>query len=100
MFMNEHSKFLGALFTAGAVLTVVVGSATHLKDEVRRVEDEAKTLVKHKSELREANKAKAAAQSEAANQKSVADTYRVLTGGADYKDVVEMTKKRYIPATS
>ena len=96
MFMNEHSKFLGALFTAGAVLTVVAGSATHLKDEVRRVE----TLVKHKSELREANKAKAAAQSEAANQKSVADMYRVLTGGADYKDVVEMTKKRYIPATS
>ena len=79
VFMNEHSKFLGALFTAGAVLTVVVGSATHLKDEVRRVEDEAK----HKSELREANKAKAAAQSEAANQKSVADMYRVLTGGAD-----------------
>ena len=87
--MNEHSKFLGALFTAGAVLTVVVGSATHLKDEVRRVEDEAK----HKSELREANKAKAAAQSEAARQKSVADMYRVLTG-ADHKDVVEMTKKR------
>ena len=74
--MNEHSKLLGALFTAGAVLTVVAGSATHLKDEVRRVE----TLVKHKSELREANEAKAAAQSEAARQKSVADMYRVLTG--------------------
>ena len=109
VFMNEHSKFLGALFTAGAVLTVVVGSATHLKDEVRRVEHEAKTAVnheaalretavEHEAALREANEAKAAAQSDAANLKSVADMYRVLTG-AEHKDVVKMTKKKYIPAT-
>ena len=51
--MNSHGKFLGALFTAAVVLTVVAGSATHLKDEVRREED----LVKHEAELRQANEA-------------------------------------------
>ena len=94
VFMNSHGKFLGALFTAAVVLTVVAGSATHLKDEVRRVKD----LVKHEAELRQANEAKGAAQSEAANQKSKADVFRVLTG-ADHKDVVEMTKKKNIGVT-
>ena len=100
VFMNSHGKFLGALFTGAVVLTMVAGSATHLKDEVRRVEHEAKLrrvehedLVKHEAELREANEAKAAAQSEAAYQKLEADVYRFLTG-ADHKDVVEMTKKK------
>ena len=109
VFMNHHSKLLGALFTSFAVLTLATASATHLKAEVRRVEELTKTearrveeLTKTEAMLRlETEKTTAeamlrqAAQSEAANQKSVADMFRVLTG-AEHQDAVEMTTKKYV----
>ena len=60
-----------------------------MKAEVRRVED----LVKHEVALRKEAMLRKAAQSEAANQKSEADMFRVLAG-AEHQHAVEMTKKK------
>ena len=92
MFQN-HGKFLGGAATAVGVVAVVVGQVTastvHMKAEVRRVED----LVKHEVALRKEAMLRQAAQSEAANQKSEADMFRVLAG-AEHQHAVEMTKKK------
>jgi len=92
MFQN-HGKFLGGAATAVGVVAVVVGQVTastvHMKAEVRRVED----LVKHEVALRKEAMLRKAAQSEAANQKSEADMFRVLAG-AEHQHAVEMTKKK------
>ena len=89
VFMNHHSKLLGSLFTAFAVLTLASASATHLQAEVRRVEEFTKTEAR-----RVEDGAKLlAAQSEAAKEKAVADYYRVLTG-AEHKVAVDKAKKK------
>ena len=80
--MNLHSKLLGALFTTAAVLTLATASATHLRAEVRRVEELTKTEARV-----------LAAQSEAANEKAVADMFRVLTG-AEHMGVADKAKKK------
>jgi hypothetical protein len=93
------------------VVAVVVGQVTastvHLKAEARRLEDLTKVearvskgearrledLVKHEVAQRKEAMLRQAAQSEAANQKSEADMFRVLAG-AEHQDAVEMTKKK------
>ena len=108
LFQN-HGKFLGGAATAVGVVALVVGQVTastvHIKAEVRRVEDQAKSdarqaksdarhearrledLVKHEvAQRKETEKTTAeamlrqAAQSDAANQTSKADMFRVLVG--------------------
>ena len=78
--IQNHGKFIGGAATAVGVVAVVVGQVTastvHMKAEVRRVED----LVKHEVAQRKEVMLRQAAQSEAANQKSEADMFRVLAG--------------------
>ena len=114
MFQN-HGKFLGGAATAVGVVAVVVGQVTastvHIKAELRRVEDQAKSdarvsdvraksearrledLVKHEEAMRKEAMLRKAAQSDAANQTSKADMFRVLVG-FEHQDAVEMTKKK------
>ena len=114
MFKN-HGKFLGGAATAVGVVAVVVGQVTastaHIKAELRRVEDQAKSdarvsdvraksearrledLVKHEEAMRKEAMLRKAAQSDAANQTSKADMFRVLVG-FEHQEAVEMTKKK------
>jgi hypothetical protein len=71
------------------VVAQVTASTVHLKAEVRRLEE----LLKHELAQRKETMLRQAAQSEAANQKSEADMFRVLAG-AEHQDAVEMTKKK------
>ena len=90
-FVQNHGKLLGGAATVVGVVAVVVGQVTastvHLKAEVRRLEDLSKgearrleDLVKHEVAQRKEVMLRQAAQSEAANQKSEADMFRVLAG--------------------
>ena len=92
-FFQNHGKLLGGAATVVGVVAVVVGQVTastvHLKAEVRRLEE----LLKHELAQRKETMLRQAAQSEAANQKSEADMFRVLAG-AEHQDAVEMTKKK------
>ena len=91
--IQNHGKFIGGAATAVGVVAVVVAQVTastvHLKAEVRRLEE----LLKHQVAQRKETMLRQAAQSEAANQKSEADMFRVLAG-AEHQDAVEMTKKK------
>ena len=91
--IQNHGKFIGGAATAVGVVAVVVAQVTastvHLKAEVRRLEE----LLKHELAQRKETMLRQAAQSEAANQKSEADMFRVLAG-AEHQDAVEMTKKK------
>ena len=100
--IQNHGKFIGGAATAVGVVAVVVAqvpaSTVHLKAEVRRLEDLTKVearvsheraksearrledLVKHEVAQRKEVMLRQAAQSEAANQKSEADMFRVLAG--------------------
>ena len=79
-FFQNHGKLLGGAATVVGVVAVVVGQVTastvQLKAEVRRLEE----LLKHELAQRKETMLRQAAQSEAANQKSEADMFRVLAG--------------------
>ena len=112
---KNHGKFLGGAATAVGVVAVVVGQVTastvHIKAELRRVEDQAKSdarvsdvraksearrledLVKHEEAMRKEAMLRKAAQSDAANQTSKADMFRVLVG-FEHQEAVEMTKEK------